>query len=747
VKTCPSCLATYADSVAFCPRDGAALRSSEGLETGTILRKKYEVLGEIARGGMGVVYRVRHLLWNEEKAIKLLLDVDSGEGRQSGGFLSEALVMRQLQHPNIVRVEDADFTEDDKLFVVMEYVEGENLQQRMNRGVLPWEQALDFAAQACAGLAAAHQRGIIHRDVKPQNLLLTTGADGGEVVKLIDFGIAKVREDAGLGSTGMTISKTGLFVGTPEYASPEQALGMRGNELDGRTDLYSLGLVLFEMLTGEKPFKADSMVASLMLRLQREPVEPRQLRPELKIPQIVSGVVMKAIAKDREARYRSADEMRQAIEDAFAQLRPEGKPRHRDGELKAEGGGAARHKKSSSSVIAGLIAAVGLAALAVWFFWPRPNPAPQPVKSAVTPPPQANDRIPAPVSPPVAAPAMSVKVDRVDYVDPARIEKGLFIDLSIQSPPAPLRDLLIKVEGQPAEWAPGLVSKRVIANPPSLVKRLQGLKGASAIERLKIEILDRTKPDAPLSAITAAVVIPALPKAAPSAENVKPAVNTGKVKVNSKDGLKYVWIAPGKFMMGCSPGDPNCDSDESPAHEVTISKGFWIGATEVTQAAYENVVGHNPSNFKGADLPVETVNWHLADSYCKAVGMSLPTEAEWEYAARGGSSRGRYGKLDDVAWWGVISEKKTHQVAQKQPNAYGLYDLLGNVAEWTASWYGPYEAGAATDPPGPTEGQYRTARGGSWQGGMKNSRVSSRLPRLPGARGPYIGLRCAGDIP
>ena len=128
MKTCPSCRVAYADSVTFCPHDGAQLRPEDALEPGTVIRKKYRIIAEIARGGMGVVYRARHLLWNEDAAIKLLLGVGADAGKQSASFLSEALVMRQFRHPNIVRVEDVDFTEDDKLFIVMEYIQGEGLQ-------------------------------------------------------------------------------------------------------------------------------------------------------------------------------------------------------------------------------------------------------------------------------------------------------------------------------------------------------------------------------------------------------------------------------------------------------------------------------------------------------------------------------------------------------------------------------------------------------------------------------------------
>ncbi|HKA00467.1 MAG TPA: serine/threonine-protein kinase, partial [Candidatus Solibacter sp.] len=171
MKFCPTCSATFSDSVAFCAHDGTALRSREGLEPGTVIRKKYQIISELGRGGMAVVYRVRHLIWNEDKALKIMLNTGEG-GLQIKAFLSEAMVMRQFKHDHIVAVEDADYTEDDRPFVVMEYVEGESLRQRIKRvGVIEPDLALTLTAQVCSALEAAHQRGIIHRDIKPQNLL------------------------------------------------------------------------------------------------------------------------------------------------------------------------------------------------------------------------------------------------------------------------------------------------------------------------------------------------------------------------------------------------------------------------------------------------------------------------------------------------------------------------------------------------------------------------------------------------
>jgi formylglycine-generating enzyme required for sulfatase activity len=244
---------------------------------------------------------------------------------------------------------------------------------------------------------------------------------------------------------------------------------------------------------------------------------------------------------------------------------------------------------------------------------------------------------------------------------------------------------------------------------------------------------------------TAAATISLPSKTSGASEAAGAVTTTGKVRVNPLDGLKYVWIPPGKFMIGCAPNDVDCYPDEKPAHEVTITKGFWIGQTEVTQAAYERVVGRNPSSFLGEDLPVDSVTWFQAHDYCSAIGMRLPTEAEWEYAARGGKSNYNW-SLGEIAWWSGNSAQQTHAVAQKQPNGYGLYDSLGNVAEWTANWYEPYTTDPVTDPQGPPEGEYRIMRGGSWLGGLRNARWSSRMTRKPGVRGTYLGVRCAGEM-
>jgi formylglycine-generating enzyme required for sulfatase activity len=220
-------------------------------------------------------------------------------------------------------------------------------------------------------------------------------------------------------------------------------------------------------------------------------------------------------------------------------------------------------------------------------------------------------------------------------------------------------------------------------------------------------------------------------------------VRPGATRVNPRDGLTYVWVPPGRFTMGCSPGDDECYDDEKPAHEAFIKKGFWIGQTPVTQEAFERVMGKNPSHFKGARLPVNSATWAEANDYCRAVEGRLPTEAEWEYAARAGSTASRYGEIDSIAWYDKNSVGKTHEVAQKAKNAWGLYDTLGNVWEWVADWYGPYPSGSVTDPRGSASGTRRVLRGGSWYYNSRFARVSFRNYVEPEDRGFNIGFRCA----
>ncbi|HEY6346879.1 MAG TPA: SUMF1/EgtB/PvdO family nonheme iron enzyme [Bryobacteraceae bacterium] len=220
---------------------------------------------------------------------------------------------------------------------------------------------------------------------------------------------------------------------------------------------------------------------------------------------------------------------------------------------------------------------------------------------------------------------------------------------------------------------------------------------------------------------------PAPPSAPAPAATLQP----GTTRVNPKDGLTYVWIPPGKFVMGCSPGDSECFDDEKPAREVTIAEGFWLGQAPVTQEAFERVMSENPSHFKGPELPMESVDWNKASEYCGKIGGRLPREEEWEYAARAGTTGARYGPLDEIAWYQGNSDGTTHPVGLKQANAFGLYDMLGNVWEWTSSDYDPTT---------------KVVRGGSWYGYAAAVRASYRYRYVPTLRYVGVGFRCVGEL-
>jgi len=317
MKYCANCKTVYPADFQCCPKDGSALSSSSELLPGMVIRDKYQILQQIGSGGMATVYQVRHLAFNEILAIKLI-NSQLADGDQFNKRLrAEAVIARKLRHPNAVHVEDLDRTEDGRPFIVMEYVEGQNLRTIIRReGPLPTLRALRIAVQVVSALAAAHKLGIIHRDIKPDNIHLIRLPDGSDFVKVLDFGIAKFTQ--GLSSSALTGS--GLVVGTPQYVSPEQAMGKQAGDLDGRSDLYTLGIVLYEMVTGRVPFDSDTPVGLLVHHLHTAPVPPDQLRPDLGIPASVSELLMKALQKNPEHRFRNADEMLNAINTLEAEI-------------------------------------------------------------------------------------------------------------------------------------------------------------------------------------------------------------------------------------------------------------------------------------------------------------------------------------------------------------------------------------------------------------------------------------------
>ena len=221
-------------------------------------------------------------------------------------------------------------------------------------------------------------------------------------------------------------------------------------------------------------------------------------------------------------------------------------------------------------------------------------------------------------------------------------------------------------------------------------------------------------------------------------------------------GLPVRWVPSGRFTMGSPSSEPDRSSDEL-QHEAVLTRGFFLAETECTQGQWEAVMGGNPSHFKGSERPVEQVSWGEAVEYCRKLTdkqrtegilpegweWRLPTEAEWEYAARAGTTGARYGELDTIAWHGGNSGSETHRVSQKAANAWGLYDMMGNVWEWCSDWSGDYPTGSVTDPTGPNSGSLRVSRGGSWSDGARGARSAGRNGGGPGDRSHRLGFRPA----
>ncbi len=276
--------------------------------TGQRLADRYDVVRLLGEGGMGQVYEARHVELDKRVAIKVLEKelVDDGELRER--FRREARITASLHHANIIEVMDFGLTDGGQPFIVMELLEGESLAQLLEReGALPVKECLEIMSQLMSGLAEAHARGIIHRDLKPDNVFLDRGKGQGQVARLLDFGISKL---SGTGEEDLQLTRTGTVMGTPYYMSPEQVMG--NQELDVRSDVYSAGVILYEMLTGRRPFEGSTHNEVVVRIVSDEVKDPCSLRPDM--GEALASILRKAMSKDREDRYATAEALARAIE-------------------------------------------------------------------------------------------------------------------------------------------------------------------------------------------------------------------------------------------------------------------------------------------------------------------------------------------------------------------------------------------------------------------------------------------------
>jgi eukaryotic-like serine/threonine-protein kinase len=286
------------------PKLGGFRLAATNLEIGKTVGD-YEIIALLGHGGMGKVFKVRNVISDRVDAMKSLLSYGDGESEAAERFLREIKVLAKLEHPNITSFRTA-FRLDDELLMIMEYVEGSALSRRLHQKLELW-RAVDYACQVLSALSHAHHSGVLHRDVKPSNILI--GA--GDRVKLTDFGIASLTADPGLTITGGT-------VGTLYYMAPEQ---MKALPIDGRADLYSVGVTLYEMITGRVPFKGDSYYSVLKANLEHKPVPANELVPDL--PSELCAIIEKSLEKDPDDRFQTADEFRAALQNLHLEKSPD----------------------------------------------------------------------------------------------------------------------------------------------------------------------------------------------------------------------------------------------------------------------------------------------------------------------------------------------------------------------------------------------------------------------------------------
>jgi len=605
---------------------------------------KYIIQEKLGAGGMGQVYKAYHPEAAKLVAIKVILPQGKFDTESIKRFEREVKASEKLVHPNIIAVLDSGSSKGS-LFMVMELIEGKDLFELINeKGKLAIKEAVAYIIQAARALEHAHANGVIHRDVKPANLI----ADSQGLLKIVDMGLAKIQEGENEDKISMLTTNTAIM-GSADFMSPEQTVSTKN--VDTRTDIYSLGASFYFLLTAKVMYPQKATFSKLISHRQAPISSLKFMRPD--VSQKLDDIYTKMVAKKVEDRYQSMTKLILDLE--------------------------ALEKESTTQNLLKQDAVL--------------NP---------------------------------FQVNGVNFLD--------LDDISIK----PKKSAGIFANKKIAMFCAGLfvvVGLLVILFIPKNTMVKNDLNNTDDAQEAFLE--------PPFDFNQAQEAQQALAKTLGLA--VETTVDLGR-GVN----LAMILIPQGKFMMGSPFSEPGHKSDEA-QHQVVLSRPYFIGKNEVTQEQWEAVMGDNPSQTKGAKLPVTNISWNDCQNFISKLNAKtesnyrLPTEAEWEYACRSGS-KSAYSVGDKITKNDANYENAkggAKPVGSYKPNAFGLYDMHGNVWEFCSDWYGAYSPGKSLDPMGVNNGRDHVLRGGSFFVDGLLLRSSTRDLVAPDFHNVVIGLRLA----
>jgi len=766
MKICQQCGNAYDDLIEVCPSDRSTLilMDSSDPMLGKLLAGRYRLIRKIGEGGMGSIYLAVHIENLRICAIKLMTSLSPGKDDAIARFKREARNSVRIDSAHAVTVYDSGQTDEGLLYLAMEFIDGKALSRVIaEQRVLPIERVVHITNQIAEALAAAHALPMIHRDLKPDNIMITRKGSNTDYVKVLDFGIAKALADPG----GDNLTKTGFVLGTPVYMSPEQLLG---EELDPRSDIYSLAIIVYEMLSGRLPFEGDNLQAVMMKRVMSEPIGLRVAAPSLS--ESVEQAVMAGLARNRDSRTPTVEafayELSRVLHSGTqimggvvtGQLTPPG-----EGGATAQFGGPQTRVDSSPAFTGQAESARPTSAApsgaTPWAPTEVTPAATQPQRPEPTPP-----QVSAPSAPSFAAPVTvrdlppTALADQVVTQPERRSAKWVWLG-SVLALAVIAAILFIVLRPGPASSSGfALVIKSA---PPGSQVYINDVRreATSADGALKVSGLDPGEVKVRVSHEGFTDFMTTLTGSKGETQTCEAQLLPGAIDY----GGAMVAVPAGDFEMG----DDNHEADERPAHKVTLPS-YYIDKYEVTNAQYQKFCDETqhayppdpplePNYFTGKpDYPVLGPTFEDALAYASWAGKRLPTEQEWEKAASWDPVANR----KRLYPWGDEFTPDRANIATGHPvpvteatgdlSFYGVLHMAGNAWEWVNAPYRPYEGNKARDPN--YNKDERVMRGGIFLPASKpdEARTSYRnhLPRVfPKDFKTPVGIRCvvAADDP